>query len=143
MSVRHILAEKGNDVVTIAPGASLGEASALLASRKIGAVVVSADGEKVSGILSERDIIRAVSQEGGAALEAKVSRYMTANVVTCGRESEIDHLMQMMTDGKFRHVPVVEGESLVGIISIGDVVKRRLAQVEAEREALKDYIASA
>jgi CBS domain-containing protein len=143
MSVRHILADKGGDVVTIGPDASLAEAASLLASRKIGAVVVGSDGAKVAGILSERDIIRAMANEGAAALQAKVSGYMTANVVTCGRDTGIDDLMQLMTEGKFRHVPVVEDGRLVGIVSIGDVVKRRMADVEAERDALKEYIATA
>jgi len=142
MTVQHILAEKGTGVVSIGPDLSLAEASRLLAEKKIGAVVVSGDGEAVDGILSERDIIRALAKEGAAALDMQVSRYMTADVVTCNRTADMDHLMQVMTHGKFRHIPVVEDGLLVGIVSIGDVVKRRLAEVEVEHQALKEYIAT-
>ena len=142
MTVQHILAEKGTGVVSIGPDLSLAEASRLLAEKKIGAVVVSRDGEAVDGILSERDIIRALAKEGPAALDMQVSRYMTADVVTCNRTAGMDHLMQVMTHGKFRHIPVVEEARLIGIVSIGDVVKRRLAEVEVEHRALKEYIAT-
>jgi CBS domain-containing protein len=142
MTVQHILADKGTAVVTIEPEATLADAAAMLSSKKIGAVVVSADGATVAGILSERDIIRSLTNEGGSALEAKVSRYMTADVVTCSRGADMDHLMQVMTHGKFRHVPVVEDGTLIGIVSIGDVVKYRLAEIEAEHQALKQYIST-
>lgn len=142
MTVQHILSAKGTGVVTIKPDLSLADAAALLSEKRIGAVVVSSDGSSVSGILSERDIIRALAKEGVSALEAKVSRYMTTDVVTCGRSADMDHLMQVMTTGKFRHIPVVEADALIGIVSIGDVVKRRLAQIEAEHQALKEYIAA-
>ena len=142
MTVQHILAEKGTGVVSIGPELSLADASRLLSEKKIGAVVVSGDGNTVDGILSERDIIRALAREGAAALDMKISRYMTADVVTCNRKADMDHLMQVMTHGKFRHIPVVEDDQLVGIVSIGDVVKRRLAEIENEHKALKDYIAA-
>ena len=142
MTVQHILAEKGTGVVSIGPDLTLAEASRLLAEKKIGAVVVSGDGDTVDGILSERDIIRALAREGAAALDMKISRYMTADVVTCNKTADMDHLMQVMTHGKFRHIPVVADGRLVGIVSIGDVVKRRLAEIENEHRALKDYIAT-
>ncbi|MGY6571135.1 MAG: CBS domain-containing protein [Salinarimonas sp.] len=143
MSVRQVLSGKGADVITIAPDRTLAQAAMLLAEKRIGAVVVSADGKAVSGILSERDIIRALAQDGAGALDRKVADAMTRDVVTCSIQADIDHLMRLMTDGKFRHVPVVENGALVGIVSIGDVVNRRLSDIEAEQRALKDYIASA
>ncbi len=142
MLVRQVLSSKGGHVITIAPDASLSHAVALLAQKRIGATVVSEDGRAVAGILSERDIIRAVAQDGAGALEAPVSRFMTSNVVTCNMQADIDHLMRLMTDGKFRHVPVVEDGALAGIISIGDVVNARLGEIKAEQQALKDYIAA-
>jgi CBS domain-containing protein len=142
MTVQHILAEKGTEVVSIKTDLSLADASKLLAEKKIGAVVVSGDGDQVDGILSERDIIRALAREGAAALDMTVSRYMTADVVTCSKTADMDHLMQVMTHGKFRHIPVVEQGRLVGIVSIGDVVKQRLAEIENEHQALKQYIAT-
>ena len=143
MSVEHILANKGRNVVTIAPDRSVGEAAGILNSNRIGAVVV-ADGEgAVLGIMSERDVVRAVAEGGGGALEHPISGRMTKKVVTCAANAGIDEIMAMMTEGKFRHIPVVEGGRLGGIVSIGDVVKHRLAEVEAEHRALRDYIATA
>jgi CBS domain-containing protein len=142
MLVRQVLSTKGAEVVTIAPDATLSQAASMLAQKRIGATVVSEDGRAVAGILSERDIIRAVAQDGAGALDAPVSRFMTSDVVTCSMQADIDHLMRLMTDGKFRHVPVVEDGKLAGIISIGDVVNGRLADIEAEQQALKDYIAA-
>ncbi len=127
--------------MTLSPQSSLSEAAHLLAQKRIGAVVVCGDGARVDGILSERDIVRAISREGAAALDARVSAYMTRDVVTCTRDVAMDDLMQTMTTGKFRHVPVVENGRLVGIVSIGDVVKRRVAAIEAEAQLLKEYIA--
>ncbi|GGK54287.1 CBS domain-containing protein [Salinarimonas ramus] len=141
MTVRQVLAEKGGEVVTLSPTSSLAEAAHMLAQRRIGAVVVSADGGRVDGILSERDIVRAIARDGASALDAPVEAWMTREVVTCAREVAIDDLMQTMTQGKFRHVPVVEDGRLVGIVSIGDVVKRRVAAIEAEAQMLKEYIA--
>lgn len=141
MTVKHVLSEKGGQVVTIAPARSLAEAAQLLAQRRIGAVVVSEDGARVGGILSERDIVRAVAREGAKALEAPVSAYMTRDVVTTVPETPMDDLMEIMTTGKFRHVPILVDGRLAGIVSIGDVVKHRLAAIEAETQALKEYIA--
>lgn len=141
MTVGQVLAEKGDEVVTLSPHASLAEAAHLLADKRIGAVVVSDDHGRVDGILSERDIVRAIAREDAAALDAKVDAYMTREVVTCAREDAIDDLMHTMTEGKFRHVPVLEDGRLVGIVSIGDIVKRRVAAIEAEARMLKEYIA--
>jgi CBS domain-containing protein len=143
MTVEHILRNKGRDVATIEPTKTLGEAARLLSERRIGALLVSDVFRPVVGILSERDIIRAVASRGAAALEEPVSRSMTEKVVTCTGQSAIHEVMELMTDGKFRHVPVVEGGQLVGIVSIGDIVKHRLAEVEAETQAMREYIATA
>ncbi|MCB8822678.1 CBS domain-containing protein [Microvirga rosea] len=143
MSVHHILSAKGRTVVTIEPHRTLGEAARTLAERKIGALLVTDGSRPVSGIISERDIVRAVSAQGADALHEPLSRFMTEKVVTCTTKSPVNELMEIMTDGKFRHIPVVENGALVGIISIGDVVKHRLAEIEAEAQAIKDYIATA
>jgi CBS domain-containing protein len=143
MNVEHILSAKGRQVATIAAQATIMEAARTLAERRIGAVVVSEASGPVLGILSERDIVRAVATGGVGALEQPVSRYMTTKVVTCTTLSAINDLMETMTTGKFRHVPIVEDGRLLGIVSIGDVVKERLEEVEAEAEAIKEYIATA
>jgi CBS domain-containing protein len=143
MHVEHILRNKGRSVVTIEPNRTLSEAALLLAERKIGAVVVSDPFRPVLGILSERDIVRAIAKRGPGALDEPVSRSMTEKVITCTGQSAINQVMEIMTEGRFRHVPVVENGGLVGIISIGDVVKHRLAEVEAETVAMRDYIACA
>ena len=143
MNVEHILSEKGHEVLTIAPQTPLKEAARILSERRIGALVVSDSGHPVLGILSERDIVRAFAAGGGAALDDPVSRYMTAKVVTCTRHSPINDLMETMTNGKFRHVPIVENGQLVGIVSIGDIVKFRVAEIEGESRALREYIATA
>ena len=143
MNVEHILSEKGRQVVTIGPEASLMDAGRMLSEKRIGAVVVADSANPVLGILSERDIVRAVAANGVAALDEPVSRYMTAKVVTCTTRSAINDLMETMTRGKFRHVPIVEDGRLIGIVSIGDVVKFRVAEIESESRALRDYIATA
>lgn len=143
MNVQQILSEKGSDVISIAPGHSLAEASRLLSARRVGAVMVTGEDGSVRGILSERDIVRAIATGGAAALDHAVSRHMTSSVVTCERESTVDDLMHVMTTGKFRHVPVVENGRLVGVVSIGDVVKRKVAETEAEARAIREYIANA
>ena len=140
MTIARILAEKGGSVVTTSPDRTLDEAIHLLAEKRIGALVVSHPDGSVAGILSERDIMRALAELGGAAFDARVSEHMTADVTTCGRSTTVEEVMQMMTDGRFRHLPVCEDGRLVGLISIGDVVKRRIAAVEAEHQALRDYI---
>lgn len=143
MTVETILAEKGRSVATIDPARTLGEAARELSSRRIGAVVIVDGDMTVLGILSERDIVRAVAKRGSAALDEPVREYMTGRVVTCKGQAGINDVMQLMTDGKFRHIPVVEDGRLAGIVSIGDVVKQRLAEIEAESQALREYIATA
>lgn len=143
MNVEHILQAKGRTVVTIEPDLSLGDAARLLSERRIGAVVVGNTFRPVLGILSERDIVRAIATRGAEALLEPVARSMTEKVVTCMANVPINDVMEIMTEGKFRHVPVVESGQLVGIISIGDVVKHRVAEIEAETRAMRDYIATA
>ena len=143
MTVKAILSRKGRDVSTITPTASLSEAVRLLAQRRIGAVVVTGPDNRVAGILSERDIVRAISDRGPAALEENVAAVMTRKVSTCAESETVAVLMEKMTAGKFRHLPVVEQGRLVGIISIGDVVKLRVEEIESETEALREYIATA
>lgn len=143
MNVQQVLSDKGADVITIAPGQSLTDAARLLSARRIGAVMVTAEDGSVRGILSERDIVRAIAIDGSIALGHPVSRHMTFSVVTCVRDTTLDELMEVMTTGKFRHVPVVESGRLVGVVSIGDVVKRKVAETEAEAQAMKNYISNA
>ena len=141
--VEHILSQKGRTVTTIEPECTLGDAVRLLDERRIGAVVVGDGDHAVLGIISERDIVRALSKNGAAALDEPVSRYMTGKVVTCTGRSSISELMELMTERKFRHVPIVEDGRLNGIVSIGDVVKHRVAEIETEHKALREYIATA
>ena len=143
MIVSSILAAKGGDVVTIEPTATLTAAAQLLSQRKIGAVLVLGPGDRIAGILSERDIVRAVAARGPQALDEPVGKAMTRDVVTCSKDDSIGDLMQRMTQGKFRHLPVVEDGKLIGIISIGDVVKERVGEVEQESKAMLDYIRTA
>lgn len=143
MTVARILAEKGRSVVTVEPHRTLDDAIHILADKRIGAIVVSDDAGTVRGILSERDIIRALARQGAGAFDAPISEHMTAEVVTCTRSTTVEDVMQTMTDGRFRHVPVVEDGRLAGLVSIGDVVKRRIAAVEAEHQAMRDYITMA
>ena len=144
MQVRHILREKGREVIAIAGDATLSEATQLLAGKRIGAVIVRNETGTLVGILSERDVVRAVAEESVAALAHPVSRHMTRDVATCGELQSIDDLMEMMTAGRFRHVPVVdENDQLQGIISIGDVVKSRIEETVREAASLRDYISAA
>jgi CBS domain-containing protein len=143
MTVRAILSRKGRDVATIAPTVSLSEAVRLLAQRRIGAVVVTGPDSRVAGILSERDIVRSLSERGPAALDDNVAAVMTRKVMTCTEAETVAAIMERMTAGKFRHLPVVEQGRLAGIISIGDVVKWRLEEIEGETNALREYIATA
>src|SRR3954467_12783731 len=141
MIVAHILADKGSDVITIEPGQTLADAARLLAERRIGAVVVADAENPARGIISERDSARAVGRRGAAALGEPVSQHMTTKLFTCPRACTVSQIMEIMTDQKVRHVPVVESGRLGGIISIGDIVKHRLAQMEAEQRAMGDYSA--
>jgi CBS domain-containing protein len=142
MTVRSILDTKGHDVETVAPEAKLSEAVKHLAQRKIGAVLVMT-GTRIEGILSERDIVRVLGEQGASALEQSVSDVMTRRVVSCRPSDTVASIMEMMTLGKFRHLPVIEGGVVVGLISIGDVVKWRVQEYESEREALTQYIKTA
>jgi CBS domain-containing protein len=143
MTVKAILAAKGGAVLTIEPTSTVGAAAKLLSERRIGALVVTGAGDRVIGIVSERDLVRAFAERGPAALELSLTEVMTRKVATCSVSDTISSIMAQMTDGKFRHVPVVEQGRLVGIVSIGDVVKHRLAEMEHEHEALRDYIQTA
>lgn len=142
MTVTSILKDKGRDVTTITPEASLQDAVNMLADKRIGAIVVTDFASRVAGILSERDIVRATARSGCDALKEAVSTHMTREVVTCAMQDSTEQLMETMTAGRMRHLPVVEEGKLAGIISIGDVVKRRIADAELEAESLKAYIAS-
>lgn len=140
MTVASIMSRS---VVTIEPTRTLADVAALLSERRIGAAVVTGVEGKLAGIISERDVVRAVARDGASALSLPVASCMTRNVVTCVPATLITQVMSIMTEGKFRHLPVLENDRLVGIVSIGDVVKRRLADTEAESAAMRDYIASA
>lgn len=144
MLVSQILKSKPSEgVITIAPGATVAEAAKLLSDRRIGAVIVSRDGERAEGILSERDIVRVLGERGASVLEEPVSAVMTRKVISCRQSDTVAAIMEMMTLGKFRHLPVVEEGMVVGLISIGDIVKWRVREFENEQEALRDYIKTA
>ena len=141
MQVETILQSKGRNVVTVTAGSSIAEAVELLNGRKIGAVVV-VDGKRVVGILSERDVVRHLGTDWTALASRPVSDVMTKNVVTVSRFATVADLMERMTERRIRHMPIVENGELVGIVSIGDVVKRKIEETEQEATALKEYIAS-
>ena len=142
MNVAAILKGKGRTVVTTRPDASLEEIARKLAEKKIGAIVVMGDDGVLAGIVSERDIIRSISDRGPVCLQEPVSRSMTRAVQTCDVADTLDELMSKMTAGRVRHLPVVDDGALVGIVSIGDVVKHHIAEVEMEASALRGYIAT-
>jgi len=143
MTVKEILSRKGTDVVTAEPNATLSEAVKLLAARRIGAVVITGADRRIVGILSERDIVRTLAEKGAKALESAIGEVMTRKVITCGVGETVSEIMERMTVGKFRHVPVIEQGRLAGIISIGAVVKSRVQQMEQESAALQEYIRTA
>ncbi len=143
MIVKAILSSKGSGVTTIEPTANVAAAVKLLAERRIGAVVVTGAGKRVIGIVSERDIVRVLGEHGHAALELPLTEVMTRRVETCAPSDTISSIMERMTAGKFRHVPVLEQDQLAGIISIGDVVKSRLEEMERESDAMREYIRTA
>lgn len=141
MLVQVILKSKASTgVVTVKPDASVAEAAKVMSDNRFGTVVVSADGETPVGILSERDIVRELSKEGAGCLDQPVSGYMTRELVTCTTQSNVGELLKQMTEGRFRHMPVVEDGKLVGIVTLGDAVKAQLAQVAMEKDALQDMI---
>jgi CBS domain-containing protein len=140
MLVSQILTNKPGGVVTIPPGSSLREAVDLLAARRIGAVVVSPDGKRVAGILSERDVVRELGKRGTACLDETVDKVMTRAIYGCATTDTADEVLEQMPRRRFRHMPVMEGEAMVGFISIGDVVAARLAELQMEKEALTGMI---
>jgi len=141
MLVQQILNGKAHQgVATVRPGTTLREAVAELAARRIGAVIVSSDGKRVAGILSERDVVRELARQGPACMDAPVERVMTAAIVGCGRGDTADRVMEQMTEGRFRHMPVMDNGEMVGLISIGDVVKARLTELAMEKDALEGMI---
>jgi CBS domain-containing protein len=147
MNVKAILAAKsrnlGGDIIGIEPTADLTAAAHLLGAHRIGAVVIRGAGGRLAGILSERDIVRAISEQGAEALKLPVGQVMTRNVATCGEDDSIASIMERMTEGKFRHMPVLAKGELIGLVSIGDVVKQRVGEIEQESEAMRDYIRTA
>jgi CBS domain-containing protein len=143
MTVNAILAAKGGDVCTIDPTTNVAAAVRMLADHRIGSLVVTGADRRVIGIVSERDVVQCVAVHGSAALDLPLTEVMTRKVETCSATDTISSIMGRMTAGKFRHVPVVEQGRLAGIVSIGDVVKHRLQEMEQEHEALKDYIQTA
>jgi CBS domain-containing protein len=142
MTVRAILDSKGHDILSVEPEAKLSAAIKILAERRIGAVLVM-NNRQIEGILSERDIVRVLGERGAAVLDEPVGAVMTRKVITCRQADTVGAIMEMMTSGKFRHLPVVEGDKVVGLISIGDIVKWRVKEYESEQEALRDYIKTA
>jgi CBS domain-containing protein len=142
MQVSVLLQSKGSEVVTIAADATVAEVVAVLARHRIGAVVVSADGARIEGVLSERDVVRAFADEGAAALDTPAHQIMTTEVCTCELNTTVEELMATMTDQRVRHVPVLVDGSLAGLVSIGDVVKDRISSLEHETQALHNYISN-
>lgn len=142
MIISDVLRGKGSDVVTVPPDASIDVLLGLLAEHEIGAVVVSADGVTVDGIISERDVVRALASRGPAVLSATVDEICTRDVITTTPSARASELRQVMTEGRFRHVPVIADGRLQGIVSIGDVVKASITQLESDAAALTSYITS-
>ena len=140
MSVSHILKHKGRDVITAKPEATVKQVAEMLGSKRIGAVIISSGNDKIDGIVSERDIVRAIGLDGAAALEKPVSSVMTRDVRSCGDDDTETELMALMTKHRIRHLPVVNNGKLSGMISIGDVVKFRIEQIERDAEDMKAYI---
>lgn len=140
MVIADILRTKGSDVITVTGDLTVAQLVGLLAERRIGAVVVSADGAEVDGIVSERDVVAALASRGAEVLDARVDTIATHDVVTAEPSTRVDQLRTLMTEGRFRHVPVVVDSRLVGLVSIGDVVKASIAELASERDALESYI---
>lgn len=141
MIVQQILKSKADTgVLTLKPGALVSEAVAVLSEKRIGTIVVSESGTTPDGILSERDIVRELGKRGAGCMDEPISTLMTANPVTCNRDDSADKVLEMMTEGRFRHLPVVQDGAMIGLISIGDVVKARLAELSMEKDALQGMI---
>ena len=143
MTVKSILDAKGRDVVTLEPQATLAQAIGLLAEKRIGAVVICDSDLRIAGILSERDVVRVLGLSGADALQLNVADVMTGKVTTCRESQTVNHTMEVMTRGRFRHLPVEQDGRLAGIISIGDVVKRRIEEALREADQIREYIATA
>ncbi len=142
MNVARMLKDKGRDVTTVTPDTTLRQGVEILASERIGALVVCDKDRQVEGIISERDVVRMLAANGPAVLDQPVSLYMTKDVRTCTERDTVQFLMEEMTTHRFRHMPVVEGRRLIGIVSIGDVVKQRIAAAELEAASMREYIAT-
>lgn len=140
MRISDILRTKGDEVVTVDPAATITEVLACLDVNRVGAVVVSPDGRDIAGILSERDVVRRLARDGTGIVDLAAADLMTRDVITCRRDDSVDELMEVMTERRIRHVPVVDGQALAGIVSIGDVVKLRVTELEREARELHDYI---
>jgi CBS domain-containing protein len=140
MRITDVLRDKGGAVVSVPPDLAVADLLAVLASHGIGAAVVSSDGRAVEGIVSERDVVRGLAERGAGVLQEPVQQICTTEVHTVGPQAELEELMRMMTEQRVRHVPVVVDGALEGIVSIGDVVKRRMVELETERAALSAYI---
>jgi CBS domain-containing protein len=143
MTVSTILTGKGREVVSVEPSASLADAVRLLAGKRIGAAIILGADRRIAGIISERDIVRVLAERGAGALDEQVSQTMTRKVETCNESETVSSLMERMTSGKFRHMPVVDRGRVIGIVSIGDIVKHRLHEMERESAAMRDYIMTA
>ncbi|MEN3931507.1 CBS domain-containing protein [Microvirga sp. W0021] len=143
MNVEQILRNKGSRVITIRPQLTLTDAAAALGLHHIGALVVSDESDPILGILSERDIVKAIAARGSHALSETVAANMTKDVIVCTGEATLIDILELMTNKKFRHMPVIENERLIGLISQGDIVKYRMAQIEAEHDEMIDYITTA
>ncbi len=142
MNVAQILQSKGRKVITVTDNTTLIDVSRVLAENKIGSIVVVDASESVVGIISERDIVRVLGKEGVEVLQKSVSHCMTSDVITCNEATKVDEILAIMSSRRFRHMPVLENNQLVGIISIGDVVKTKIAATEMEAAAMRDYITS-
>lgn len=142
MNIAQLLKAKGRAVTTARPDVKLLDIIASLASKRIGAIVVVGEKGELAGIISERDVIQALAKSSEAVLEEPVSKHMTREVITCQESTTIDEMMELMTQGRFRHVPVIDDGALIGIISIGDVVKNHIAEVEMEVTAMRGYFAT-
>ena len=142
MFIKNILSRKGSDVIFVEPSCTIADVARLLAERRIGAVMVM-EGDKIAGVMSERDVVRGVAISGGKILDDSVDTLMTKTIVTCALNQHVNEALAMMTERRIRHLPVVEDDKLLGMISIGDLVNARLNEVEQEADALKTYIATA
>jgi CBS domain-containing protein len=142
MKVSNLLATKGHDVATISQERSVADAVAMLKERGIGALVVTGTNSPIAGILSERDVVRSLATSGGATLDMKIAHLMSADVTVCSSETELHDLMTTMTERRIRHVPVVDEDRLVGLVSIGDVVKSRLDELEHDKKDLLEYVSA-